>query len=52
MSSRLHHENLVRSMIDGYKFGNATDAIESVKNPWAILLLGSVLAAGMMVYVS
>ena len=52
MSSRLHHENLVRSMIDGYKLGKATDAIDSRKSSWVILLFGSVLAAGMMVYVS
>lgn len=51
VSSRLHRENLVRSMIDGYKQGKTAEAIESVKSPWVILLLGSALAAGMMVYI-
>lgn len=52
VSSKLHHENLVRSMIDGYKQGKATDAIDSRKSPWTILLVGSALIAGMMVYIS
>lgn len=47
-SSMLHHENLVRSMIDGYKLGNGAEAIDSRKSPWAILLLGSAVVAGMM----
>lgn len=52
VSSRMHHENLVRSMIDGYKQGKSAEAIESVKSPWAILLLGSALVAGMMAYIN
>ncbi len=52
VSSRLHHENLVRSMIDGYKQGKVTDAIESRKSAWAILLLSSAIIAGMMAYLN
>lgn len=50
ISSRLHHENLVRSMVDGYKQGKTADAIESRKSPWAILVVGSAIVAGMMAY--
>jgi cytochrome b len=39
-SSTLHRENLVKSMIDGYKNGRDEEAIPSSKGFWAVLLLG------------
>ena len=48
LSSRLHRENLVRSMVTGYKLGKAGEAIASGKKYWVILLLGAVLSAGLM----
>lgn len=39
-SGFLHSENLVRSMIDGYKNGQAEDVIASSRTVWAILLIG------------
>ncbi len=52
VSSRLHRENLVRSMVTGYKLGKAEEAIESSKKYWVILLFGSVVAASLMTIVS
>ncbi len=52
VSSRLHNENLVRSMVTGLKQGKGTDAIASSKKYWVILLLGSVLSASLMSLVS
>ena len=48
VSSLLHHENLVRSMVTGYKQGRSEQAIESSKIYWVILLLGSVISASLM----
>jgi len=48
LSSRLHRENLVRSMISGYKQGKREEAIASGKKYWVILLLGSVISASLM----
>ncbi|MBI3901831.1 MAG: cytochrome b/b6 domain-containing protein [Nitrosomonadales bacterium] len=45
VSSRLHHENLVRSMITGYKNGRREEGIASGKGLWIILLLGLVMSA-------
>ena len=52
VSSRLHCENLVRSMITGYKRGKSEEAIASSKKYWTILLLGSVISASLMGMVS
>ena len=48
VSSRLHSENLVLSMVTGLKQGAKTHAIASSKKYWSILLLGSVVSAGLM----
>ncbi len=40
VSSLLHRENLVKSMLDGYKSGRAEEGIASGKMLWAALLLG------------
>lgn len=48
VSSRLHGENLVRSMVTGYKQGKAEEAITSIKKYWVILLLGSAVLASLM----
>jgi len=48
VSSRLHQENLVRSMITGYKQGRAEQGIASNKKYWLILLLGSVVSASLL----
>jgi len=48
ISSRLHGENLVLSMVTGLKQGAKTHAIASGKKYWSILLLGSVVSAGLM----
>jgi cytochrome b len=52
VSSRLHNENLVRSMVTGLKQGKRADAIASSKKYWVILLLGSALSASLMSLVS
>ena len=48
VSSRLHRENLVRSMVTGYKQGKAEEAIASSKKYWVILLLGAIVSASLM----
>ncbi len=40
VSGLLHRENLVRSMIDGYKIGSGEEAISSSRMLWAVLLVG------------
>lgn len=40
VSGMLHRENLVRSMLNGYKTGYGADAISSGRMAWAVLLLG------------
>ena len=40
VSGLLHRENLVRSMIDGYKNGRSEEAIPSGRIMWAVLLAG------------
>ena len=40
MSGLLHRENLVRSMINGYKTGSGEEAISSSRMLWAVLLIG------------
>jgi hypothetical protein len=43
VSSRLHHENLVRSMVTGHKFGRPEDAIRSAWRSVAALMVVAVL---------
>ena len=40
VSGWLHRENMVRSMIDGYKIGSSEEAISSSRILWAVLLIG------------
>lgn len=47
VSTRLHGENLARSMVTGYKQGKSGDGIASAKAVWVILLLACVVAAGL-----
>jgi cytochrome b len=48
VSSRLHGENLLRSMVTGFKQGKGADAIASSKKYWVILLLGMIAASAML----
>lgn len=50
VSGWLHRENLVRSMIDGYKRGRSEEAIPSARVLWAVVLLGLVGWAGVAAY--
>ena len=43
VSSKLHHENLVRSMVTGTKFGQATESIRSAWLPVAIVMVAVVV---------
>ena len=52
VSSRLHRENLVRSMITGYKQGKREEAIASSKKYGVILLLVAVVSASLLSRVS
>lgn len=45
VSSLLHRENLVRSMVVGYKQGHAEQAIASGKGAWVLFLAGLAAAA-------
>jgi len=47
-----HHENLVRSMINGYKIGKSEDAIDSSKTYWAVAPIASAVLASMLVFIS
>jgi cytochrome b len=50
LSGLLHHENLVRSMINGYKAGYSEEAISSSRVLWAVVLLGLAGWAGMVAF--
>jgi cytochrome b len=50
LSSLLHRENLVRSMLVGYKLGYPNEAILSAKSAWAVLLAGLAAAAGWIAF--
>lgn len=45
ISGVLHHENLVRSMIDGYKYGRREDGIATAEIAGFLLLFGFVACA-------
>lgn len=50
LSSLLHRENLVRSMLGGCKHGWPDEAIPSAKSLWAVLLAGLAVAAGWIAF--
>ena len=50
LSSVLHRENLVRSMISGCKQGMQQDAISSSRRWWAVLLAGLAVGAGWLAF--
>jgi len=50
LSSLLHRENLVRSMLVGYKHGYPNEAILSAKSAWAVLLGGLAAVAGWLAF--
>lgn len=52
VSSRLHHENLARSMFNGYKQGEGKDAIDSGKAYWAMGPVVFALLAGLLVFIT
>ena len=52
VSSWAHHENLVRSMLDGYKQGTGEEAIESSKIHWAIAPIVSAVLASFLVFIT
>lgn len=52
VSSCMHRENLVLSMINGYKQGRSEDGVGSSKKYWVILLLGSAALASLVAWVS
>jgi cytochrome b len=50
VGSLLHRENLVRSMINGYKQGRSEEGIASSKKYWVALLLLSLLSASLLAF--
>ena len=52
VSSWVHHENLVRSMINGHKQGKSEEAIASSKGRWAIAPVMSAVLASLLVFIS
>jgi len=52
VSSWVHHENLVRSMFDGYKQGKSEEAIEHSKRYWIIVPIVSAILASLLVYIT
>lgn len=52
VSSRLHRENLARSMVTGYKHGESGEEIESAKTSYAALPIALAALAGLLVFVT
>ncbi|MBI1175417.1 MAG: cytochrome B [Sideroxydans sp.] len=50
LSSMLHRENLVRSMLTGYKHGHWPQGIASARRWWAVLLAGLAAGAGWLAF--
>jgi len=50
VSGWLYRENLVRSMLNGYKLGRSEEAISSARALWVVVLLGLVGWAGVAAY--
>ena len=51
-SSWWHQENLVKSMLNGYKQGESEDAIESDKASWVIAPIALAFLASFLVYIT
>lgn len=52
VSSKMHHENLVRSMVTGYKQGESGEAIESGKINYAAVPIALAALASLLVFVT
>ena len=52
VGSWVHHENLIRSMFNGYKQGENKDAIESGKACWAIAPIILAILASLLVFIT
>lgn len=52
VGSRAHHENLLRSMLDGYKRGKSEEAIASSKSRWVAVPIVSTILASLLVFVT
>ena len=52
VSSLVHHENLVLSMVDGYKHGKSEEAIVPSKSRWAVAPIVSAILASLLVFIT
>ena len=52
VSGWTHHENLVLSMLNGYKQGKSEEAIEPSKRYWIIVPIVSAILASLLVYIT
>lgn len=52
VSGWVHHENLVLSMLNGYKQGKSEEAIEPSKRYWIIVPIVSAILASLLVYIT
>lgn len=52
VSGWAHHENLVLSMLNGYKLGKSEEAIEPSKRYWIIVPILSAILASLFVYIT
>lgn len=52
VGSWAHHENLVRSMVHGYKMGKSEEAIDSSETYWAIAPIATAVLASMLVFIT
>ena len=52
VSGWAHHENLVLSMLNGYKQGKSKEAIEPSKKYWIVVPIASAILASLLVYIT
>jgi cytochrome b len=52
VSGWAHHENLVFSMLSGYKRGKSEEAIEPSKRYWILVPIASAILASLLVYIT